>query len=38
MFAEMGLRIGLRAALALLGMPAVLSLIYKLEKRKRKQV
>ena len=38
MFAGMGMRIGLRAALALLGMPAVLSLIYKLEKRKRKQV
>lgn len=38
MFAGMGIRIGVRAALALLGLPAVLTLIYKLEKRKRKKV
>ena len=37
MFAQMGLRIGLRAAAALLGIPGLLTALFKLSQRKRKQ-
>lgn len=37
MFAAMGLKIGLRAAAALLGVPLLATLVYKLQKRKRER-
>lgn len=37
MFADMGLKIGLRSAASLLGVPTLATLVYKLQKRKRER-